>query len=197
MLTKLQAVNSMLGTIRESPVSTLNGSLPEDALLAKNILDEVSADVQRIGWAFNIEKDVTLYPDIDGNISLPADIIDFEVDPTTVSATHDPVSRGKMVYCRARNSYDFTGKTVKCRRVYRLLDWEYLPDVARKYIAERAARVFSNRVSGSEKTERDASIEEMRAFRELRRKHGDHARPNMLNSPGVFEVAFRNTGVWL
>lgn len=193
MLTQLQAVNAMLGTIRESPVSTLNGSLPEEALLAKNILDEVSADVQRMGWAFNIEKDITLSPDVDGLITLAADVIDFEVDPLTISSTHDPVSRGRQVYCRARNSTDFSDLTVECRRLYRLLDWDYLPDVARKYISERAARVFSNRISGSEKTERDASVEEMRALRELRRKHGEASRPNMLNSPGIVDIAWRQS----
>lgn len=195
MLSRLEAVNQMLGTIRESPVSSLEGSLPSEALEALNVLDEVSAAVQKIGFSFNVEKNVTLTPDEDGLITLASDVIRFEPDRAYVNANHDPVGRGRRVYNRGTNSYTFTSP-VRCSKLYRLLEWDYLPETARQYIAMRAARIFSNRVLGSEKTERDAGIEEQRAFRELRREHGQAERPNMLNSPGISTVAYR-TSSWV
>lgn len=190
MLSELEAVNQMLGTIRESPVNTLADHLPPEALMAKNVLDEVSREVQRMGWAFNIERDVTLARDINGAVTLGSDTLRIEVDPDTVSDTHSPVARGATLFNRATNQYTFT-ENVVCRRVYRLLPWDRLPDTFRQYVTERAARIFANRVSGSPKLERDASIDEMRALRELRREHGEAEKPNMLRSPGIAELSWR------
>lgn len=194
MLSQLQAVNQLLGTIRESPVNSLfDDPLPPEALTAKEILEEVSREVQNMGWSFNIEKDVTLLPDNDGLIVLGGDVLRIEVDPDTLRYdSHEPVARGPTLFNRATNTYVFTA-SVKLRRLYRLLEWDKLPGSARQYITERAARIFANRVTGSQKLERDASIEEQRSLRELRREHGEAERPNMLNSPGIAPIAWRNT----
>ena len=40
--TELEAVNTILSTIGEAPLSTLTGSLPVDGTTAKNILNEIS-----------------------------------------------------------------------------------------------------------------------------------------------------------
>ena len=39
--TELEAVNTILSTIGEAPLSTLTGSLPVDGTTAKNILNEI------------------------------------------------------------------------------------------------------------------------------------------------------------
>ena len=39
--TELEAVNSMLATIGEAPVNSITGTLPLDASLAKNTLNEI------------------------------------------------------------------------------------------------------------------------------------------------------------
>jgi hypothetical protein len=193
MLTQLEAVNQLLGTIRESPVNSLEDPLPPEALTAKEILDEVSREVLNMGWAFNIERKVTLIPDNDGRVTLGGDVLSIEVDPDTVSTDkHDPVARGPTLFNRATNTYIFEAP-VKLRRLYRMLPWDNFPGSARQYITERAARIFANRTSGSQKLERDASIEEQRALRELRREHGETQRSNMLNSPGVSTLAWRNS----
>ena len=51
--TQLEAVNTMLSTIGEAPVNSLTGSLPVDASMAVNILNEVNREVQSAGWKFN------------------------------------------------------------------------------------------------------------------------------------------------
>jgi hypothetical protein len=44
--TELEAVNTILSTIGESPVSSLGDQMTVDAVLAQNILHEVSREVQ-------------------------------------------------------------------------------------------------------------------------------------------------------
>ena len=61
LTTKLEAVNTMLGVIGESPVNTISGSsLPASVVVALNILDETNREVQSVGWDFNTEFDYPL-----------------------------------------------------------------------------------------------------------------------------------------
>ena len=57
---ELEAVNTILSTIGEAPLNTLSGSLPVDGTIAKNVLSEVSREVQSQGWHFNTHYKVTL-----------------------------------------------------------------------------------------------------------------------------------------
>ena len=54
--TELSAVNSILGSIGQSPVNSLNLQNPE-VEFCYNILTEVNKDVQNEGWLFNTEED--------------------------------------------------------------------------------------------------------------------------------------------
>ena len=63
--TELSAVNSILGSIGQSPITSINltnlGN-PEIALV-HNLLMEVTKDVQNEGWHFNKEDNVKRSPD--------------------------------------------------------------------------------------------------------------------------------------
>ena len=58
--TELSAVNSILGSIGQSPVTNLNFQNPEIEFIY-NILTEVSKDVQNEGWQFNLEQNKPIY----------------------------------------------------------------------------------------------------------------------------------------
>ena len=58
---ELSAVISILCSIGQSPVTTLNFTNPETEFIY-NILTEVSKDVQNEGWQFNLEESVTKTP---------------------------------------------------------------------------------------------------------------------------------------
>jgi hypothetical protein len=146
-MTVLEAVNVLLGSIGEAPISSLNGITAVDAITAKSILSEVSRDVQSRGWHFNTEENFLLEPTQPHNyIYLPADTL--EVDTNKSQRGHDVVMRGNRLYDRGNRTYEFTGAV----RVdlTRLLPYEDLPQSARQYIAVRAARVFQARVLGSQ-----------------------------------------------
>ena len=79
--TELEAVNTILSTIGEAPLNSLSGSLPVDGTIAKNVLSEVSREVQSQGWHFNTHYKVTLSRDTNNKIPLATNIVRVEVDP--------------------------------------------------------------------------------------------------------------------
>ena len=60
--TELSAVNSILGSIGQSPLTTLNFNNPETAFVY-NLLVEANKDVQNEAWHFNSEENVKVTPD--------------------------------------------------------------------------------------------------------------------------------------
>jgi hypothetical protein len=151
LTTQLEAVNSMLGYIGEAPVTSISSpsTLPVSASTALTILDEVSREVQSEGWHFNTEYDVTLSPD-SGNsnkIVLSTDVIEADV----VDHSADIVPRGLTLYDRKNNTTAFT-KDIKVSLI-RLLDWDSLPELARRYITLRSSRTLQARIVGSRELE--------------------------------------------
>ena len=146
--TQLEAVNSMLGHIGESPVNSISdtAAVPVSVSVAIAALNEVSKDVQSEGWHFNTETDVKYSP-TDGSITVPADIIQF--DPIDTSL--DIVQRGATLFDRKNNTTTFTSDLTVNQM--RLLDWDSLPEVARRYIILKASRVFQGRIIGSRELE--------------------------------------------
>jgi hypothetical protein len=151
LTTQLEAVNSMLGHIGESPVASIAtpSSLPISASTALTILDEVSREVQSDGWHFNTEYNVTLSPDAGNSnkIVLSTDVIEADV----ADNSSDIVPRGLTLFDRNNNTTAFT-KDIKVT-LTRLLDWDSLPEPARRYITLRAARVLQGRIVGSRELE--------------------------------------------
>ena len=146
--TQLEAVNSMLGHIGESPVNSISdtAAVPVSVSVAIAALNEVSKDVQSEGWHFNTETGVKYSP-TGGSITVPADIIQF--DP--IDKSLDIVQRGATLFDRKNNTTTFTSDLTVNQM--RLLDWDSLPEVARRYITLKASRVFQGRVIGSRELE--------------------------------------------
>ena len=76
--TELSAVNSILGSIGQSPVTTLNYENPEVSYIY-NILTEVNKDVQNEGWHFNTEYHIAVDPDASGYITIPNNAIRYDI----------------------------------------------------------------------------------------------------------------------
>lgn len=146
LTSQLESVNVMLGHIGESPINTLTGSLPVSASTALSALNEVSKEIQSEGWHFNSEKNVTLSP-VDGSITVPTDAVQVDTDDKSL----DLVQRGAVLFDRANNTSTFT-ESIKVNLV-RLLDWDALPEEARRYITLRASRIFQGRTVGSRELE--------------------------------------------
>lgn len=141
---KLDAVNTMLSSIGEAPVSSLSSGLIE-AEIAESILDTIDREVQSMGWHFNTELNKSFAQSLAGEIILPADIL--RADATLKANSPDLVQRGLKMYDRANHTFNI-GASAALDVVIQLI-FDDLPEVAKRYIVLRATRIFQDRVVGS------------------------------------------------
>ncbi len=140
-LTKLEAVNIILDSIGETPVSSLESGLP-DAEAAVTKLDEINKTVQSKGWHQNTEKKLKLVPDSNKNIVVANNYLRVDTTGTTKSINVAPrkFENRTMLYDVKDQTFEFT-KDLYCDVVL-LLDFEDLTLELSSYIAYRAARKY-------------------------------------------------------
>lgn len=149
LTTKLDAVNTMLGIIGEMPVNSLGSGNQRSAnvVLAENVLDETSREIQSEGWHFNTEHKYNLLRDsVTKKIALPLNTlrVDTEVGKYT---DIDVVQRGTAMYDRKNHTSTFT-KDLEVSLVF-LLEFSQMPEPFRNYVTIRAGRKFAGRFLGS------------------------------------------------
>ena len=145
---KLEAVNTMLTFIGESPVNSLSDSSGVgDLPVAEQLLDEIDREVQSQGWHFNTVFDVVTSPDATSKeIVLSHNVVKADVKPGVYPDT-DITLRNNKLFNRSKNTFEFT-TDLKLTMVS-LLPWDDIPEAARRYISLRAARVLQDRQVGS------------------------------------------------
>jgi len=186
--TRLEAVNTLLETIGLSPINTLTGEKTNDVIRAESVIEEVNREVQTMGWYFNMEEDYTLNADRKGQINLPDNIMRIDFDDQRI---HDvePVIRGTRLYDKKNHTYTFTKNLTVT--VILALPFEELPEAARRYITIRGARIYGDRMVGSENLNAFTRNDEMRAWVTLREWEGDVADYSIFDSPGMAEHQLR------
>jgi len=182
-MTELEAVNVLLTTIGEAPVNTLTGNQVTDVAIAKQVLNEVSREVQSQGWHFNTEINVKLTPDPIYRVNVPPDTA--RIDSTDYNVT----VRSNKLFDLDRRTYEFT--TAILVDVVFYLDFAALPDTAKKYITTRAARIYSDRMLNSETIHQMLSKDEQRALIDLKEFEGDIGDYSMMDSYSVARVLNR------
>lgn len=189
-MTELEAVNEMLMSIGQAPVSTLEVTGIKDVNIAKAELQKVSRRVQSQGWNWNSDESFPLTPDVDGIILIPAGAI--KVDPTDkftnlVQRRHP--TKGLALYNKDDRTFVFASP-VECNIVW-AYDFEDLPETARCYIATAAGRKFQSRIVGSRILDAFQAEDEARAWVLLIREERASRDTNMFRrNPGL--QAFSN-----
>ena len=161
--TELEAVNTILSTIGEAPLSTLTGSLPVDGTTAKNILNEISREVQSAGWHFNTQYKVDLTRDTNNKVPVGTDVVRVQLNYKYDKSSYDVVQRGTYLFNLAKNSETFDQDFTENTLIY-LLDFDKLPEQARRYITIRSARVFHDRTLGANTLHKFSSEDEARSL---------------------------------
>lgn len=166
--TELEAVNTVLSTIGEAPLNDLEepAATVGDHRLAITTLTEVSREVQQKGWFFNRERDYLLTPEATTHeIVVPANAANIDLDSAEYPDI-DPILRGTKVYDRKAHSYTFT-KAFKADIIF-YLEFDLLPEVARRLITLRAGRLFQDRAVGSPSLHELNKLDEFKAELELK-----------------------------
>lgn len=93
MFTKLDVVNSCLGSVGENPVTNAESNHPS-VIAVRAVFDRVTKSLQSRGWWYNNEEALTLSQDIDGYIIVPSNTL--KADPT--DPTEKYIQRGTKMY---------------------------------------------------------------------------------------------------
>ena len=142
--TELSAVNAILGSIGQSPISGLDFANPEVSFIY-NILKECNQDVQSEGWTFNIEYHIKEnVSTTDNKIIIGSDVI--RIDNTDAwDKTRDFVRRKDTsdgiwkLYDRVNHTFEFPDNDYFYVNKVRLLNFEDIPAPFQRYIIYKAS----------------------------------------------------------
>jgi hypothetical protein len=144
--TELDAVNQILSSVGQAPVTTLDLQNPEVAIVL-NTLREVNKQVQAEGWIFNTERDYTLRPDsVTKEILYPTNALAIDTDLTSSNSDYDVVRRSGKLYDRMHHTFTFE-KDLKVNITW-LFDFTDVPAAIQQYITARAAKMCATKMVG-------------------------------------------------
>ena len=189
--TELEAVNTILSAIGEAPVNSLSGTLPIDATQAKNLLTEISREVQAAGWHYNSFYEYTLSRDTDNKIPLADNIMRVDLDINKFSVTtYDVIKRGSFLFNKKENTFTFS-KALEAKVVL-FLPFDELPENARRYITIRAARMFQDRLLGANTLHGFQLQDELNALAVLKQEEADTADHSIFNNNDSYNIINRS-----
>tara|TARA_S200000501_G_scaffold210243_1_gene197519 strand:- start:404 stop:1060 length:657 start_codon:yes stop_codon:yes gene_type:complete len=162
--TELSAVNSILGSIGQAPVTTL-GAVTTDATnsgqeivntfanpqiaIIHNLLMEVTKDVQNEGWHFNKQDNKKVSPDGNGNFVIPNNYLRYDVHNGLYDRNLDVVRKNGKLFDNVTDTDVFTGDLYF--DITYLLDFNDVPPAIQRYIIARASvRAATQLVSNQE-----------------------------------------------
>ena len=193
--TELEAVNTILSTVGEAPLSSLVGSLPVDGTMARNVLNEINREVQSQGWHFNTHYKATLSKDASNKIPVASNVLRVELDPNKFSKlAYDIVQRNNYIYNLAKNTDIFDTNFDEVTIVY-LLDFLDIPEAAKRYITIRSARVFHDRTLGATTLHKFSTEDEARALIVLKQAEASTGDYTIFDNPlSAYTVSRNNVG---
>ena len=186
---KLEAVNVMMTAIGETPVNTITSATTTDVSIAITILDNVSREVQSVGWHFNSDTDYQLTPNSSNQVELPSNCL--RIDTSGTSQHNDYVERSRKLWDRKKHTHTITDAIVYVDIVW-FLDFIAIPEAARRYITIRAARIFQDRMLGSDLLHRFHQVDELQALSVLKEAEGDTRDHSIFNNYDVARTLDRN-----
>ena len=153
---ELPAVNQILASVGQAPVTTLDQPNP-DVAIAYDTLLTVSREVQAEGWSFNTEyaydKETT---DSNKEFSIPNNMLQVDLTNDAGSFDKSVVRRRKpgesqsKLYDRYNHTYEITSEAngkLTLDIIWKF-DWVDLPVPIQDYIVARAATIVSSRIVG-------------------------------------------------
>lgn len=207
--TELEAVNTMRVAIGEPPLpsnTVLTSITDADVVTALNTLGKVAREVLSEGWKFNTMVGIEVLPmdtyrwtdnasyETELNVfKVPQGYLSWSLTSCPENGDLDMVERMSTGYRQEGSSvpvmYDRTynrdgARSDRYKSIYIdgivAVQFENLPEAARRYIAIRAARQFASQVVGSQELVGFTFQDEVAALRTLKRLWGIAERINFL-----------------
>ncbi len=160
--TELDAVNSILMSVGESPVNTLNTQSPEVAI-AQKTLQQVTREVLAEGWVFNTENEVKFTVDADDQVTLSDAILHVDTNRFYHLDTYNVIRKDGKLYDRYEHKNTFPDETTMYLDVVWMYAFEDIPQSFRDYITTRAIRKASLRMVNDLETNKALEQDEVQA----------------------------------
>ena len=157
---ELPALNQILSSCGQAPVTTLDTTNP-DVAIAYDTLLQVSREVQSEGWTFNKEYHYEMTPDTDDFILIPNNILQIKLTENSANMDKSAIRRSGKLYDRQNHTYKWTDETGECDIVWEF-DWVDLPQPIQDFVTARAATLVSQRIVGD--TEQYQMLQQQEAF---------------------------------
>jgi len=195
-LSKIEAVNIILESIGEAPVSSLTSGLP-DAEAAESKLNEINKSVQARGWHQNIDYNLKLMPNNNSLIYVPSNYlrVDTTRDSQYINVTVRNYNSRLALYDIKKQTYIFT-ESLFVDVVY-LIQFEDLSLELSTYIAYLAARKFQESQMQSVALDNFTRRAEMEAYAALLDAESETDDANILtDSTYVAYATYRHHGLY-
>ena len=145
---ELPAINQILTSCGQAPVTTLDQTNPEVAIAYDTLL-QVSREIQAEGWTFNKEYHVEFPTDVNKEILIPNNIIQITLAENAQNTPFDGIRTSGKLYDKQNHTYKWDLDPVVCDVIY-YFDYVDLPEPIRNYITARAASIVSSRIVGDD-----------------------------------------------
>ena len=159
---ELPAVNEILASVGQAPVTTLDQTNP-DVAIAYDTLMQVSREVQAEGWTFNTEHEYETTTDGNKEYVIPNNMLQVDLNNyDNTYSTKNVVRRNGKLYDKWNHTYEITddaSEEIKLDIVW-FFDWVDLPVPIQDYIVSRAAAIVSSRIVGDGQQYQVLSIKE-------------------------------------
>jgi len=145
---ELPAINQILTSCGQAPVTTLDQTNPEVAIAYDTLL-QVSREVQSEGWTFNKEYHYEFTKDVNNEIPIPNNIIQIKLTENAQNSPYDAIRRSGKLYDRQNHTFEWEYSPIECDVIWEF-DFIDLPEAIRNYITTRAAKLVSGRIVGDD-----------------------------------------------
>lgn len=180
---KLDAINQMLESINQTPVTTILNNQHPDVLAAISVLNRVSKQVQSMGWWFNTDYNLTLaYNPLTNEVVVPGNTLG--VDPSDPDVNY--IQRGTRLYDPENSTFEI-GKSVDVD-IKVELNFENLPEIAAQYIAAKAEAKFVSNSTGDQNKLAELRQDVKEVYIELKKEDIANTDLNIKTNPGVIAV---------
>jgi len=145
---ELPAINQILTSCGQAPVTTLDQTNPEVAIAYATLL-QVSREVQSEGWTFNKEYHYEMSTNDDKEIVIPNNMIQIKLTENGQNTTYDGIRRAGKLYDRQNHTFKWEYSPIECDIIWEF-DYIDLPEPIQNYITARAATIVSGRIVGDD-----------------------------------------------
>ena len=151
---ELPAINQILSSCGQAPVTTLDQTNPAVAIAYDTLL-QVNREVQAEGWTFNRENHYEFTPSATpatlNQIPIANNILQIKLTENVDNIDYDAVRRDGKLYDRMHHRYTWEDHdTVECDLIWEF-DWVDIPEPIQNFIVARAASITSQRIVGDQR----------------------------------------------